>query len=58
MSVCCNVVGTCRTHRSYEVKINLDVFGPLMLDGGGEHIDNTDVATIHQCGVTKRGVDF
>lgn len=25
------------------MKINLDVLGALMLDGVGEHIDNTDV---------------
>ena len=29
-----------------------------MLDGVGGHVDNTDVVTVHQCSVAKRGVEL
>ena len=36
---------------SNEVKINLNEFGTLMLNGVGRHVDGADVVTIDQCGM-------
>jgi hypothetical protein len=36
-----------------KVKINLDMFGALMLDGVGGHVDNADIVTINQSGAAR-----
>ena len=41
-----------------EVEINLNMFGALMLDWIGGHVDGTDVITIHQCGLAEGGVQL
>jgi hypothetical protein len=38
---------------SDEVKINLNVFGTLMLNGVGGHIDGVDVVTVNQSGLAQ-----
>ena len=43
---------------SDEVKVDLDVFGALMLNWIGGHVDDTDVVIVHQCGAAKRGVQL
>jgi hypothetical protein len=43
---------------SDKVEVDLNVFGALMLNWVGGHIDGTDVVTKHQCGTAKRGVQF
>jgi hypothetical protein len=40
------------------VKVDLDVFGALMLNWIGGHVDGIDVVTVHQCGAAKRGVQL
>jgi hypothetical protein len=42
----------------YEVKVDLNVLGSLMLNQIGGHVDNTDVIAIHQCGAPKRSVQL
>jgi hypothetical protein len=37
-----------------KVQVNLNVLGPLMLDGVRRHIDCTDVVTVNQSGTTQR----
>ena len=41
-----------------KVKINLNMFGALMLNwiGGHVDVDNANVVTIHQGGTVRRGV--
>jgi hypothetical protein len=41
-----------------EVKIDLNVLGSLMLNRVGDHVDNTDVVAIHQCGAPERGMQL
>ena len=41
-----------------KVKVNLDMFGALMLDGVGRHVNSTDVVTINQGGAAQRGMKF
>jgi hypothetical protein len=36
-----------------EVKINLNMLSSLMLNWVGDHVEGTDVVTIHQCGVLQ-----
>ena len=38
-----------------EVEINLNMLGSLMLNRVGGHVDDTDVVTIHQRSLAKRG---
>jgi hypothetical protein len=39
-----------------EVEVDLNMFGELMLNWVGGHVDGTDIVTEHQCGAVKRGV--
>jgi hypothetical protein len=41
-----------------KVKINLDMFGMLMLDRVGGHVDSTDVVTINQGGAAQGDMKF
>jgi len=36
-----------------EVEVNLNMFGALMLDWIGGHVDGADVIAIHQCGLAE-----
>lgn len=40
------------------MKINLNMFGALMLNQVGGHVDHADVVTIHQGGTAKRGMEL
>jgi len=41
-----------------EVEVDLNVFGALMLNWVGGHIDGTDVIARHQCGMSERGMQL
>ena len=38
-----------------KVEVNLNMFGALMLNRIGGHVDGADVVTIHQCGLAEGG---
>jgi hypothetical protein len=41
-----------------EVNVHLHMFGALMLNGVGEHVDRTDVVTIYQGRLRQRSMQF
>jgi len=41
-----------------EMKIDLHMFGALMLNGIGGHIDSTDVVAVHQGCLAQRSVQL
>ena len=41
-----------------KVKINLDMFGALMLNRVRGHVDSIDVVTIHHGGMARQGVEL
>ena len=43
---------------AYEVQVNLDVFGALMLDGVTSEIRRTDVITVDDYGASKRMLEL
>jgi len=42
----------------HEVKIDLNVFGALMLNRVGGHVNCADIITVYQGGMTKRSMEF
>ena len=41
-----------------EMQINLNVFGPLVLNGIGGQVNSTDIIAVHNSGPLKRAMEL